>query len=657
MITEILSENARRHAARHNDDRYDPAIGNPSDPGRVPYTLGGVTRYIPAPMAEDPKLIAARSEHDFAVLRFSYDFEFWAYTCVTITDKMSGCDIKFRLNRPQRRLVGEIESQRLAGRPLRLIMLKARQWGGSTLVQVYFAWIQIIHRRSWNSLICAHVKDTAATIRGMYSKLLSRYPEEYWTEDTKPEFRPFERMNNTRRIPGRECKVTVCSSENQESTRGLDCAMAHLSEVAFWKDSTLHNPTDLIRSVTSGIARKPLSFIAMESTANGVGNFFHREWMRACGGKSDKIPFFVPWHEIDIYTEEVDDPAALWESLDDYERDLWERHGCTLEAICWYHNKRSEFLDHRSMMAEYPTTPDEAFSSTTTGVFSSVDVERLRASVCDPAAVGEIHLPSAPDLAAISSGNTPDLSHTKLVRSADGNAKFWKLPCKGASYIVSVDIGGRTRTADFSVITVISRTVTPGYDSQSRSPGRSFQGQSLGLLAQGQSDNGGEGRPEVVAQWRGHLDHDLLAWKAAAMGSYYNDALLVVESNTWESSSEGHGAYILSTLAECYPNLYHRDASRPGFHTNQRTKPAVIANLIAMVRDGAYIEHDNDACDELLQYEQLSDGSFAARRGCHDDILMTRAIALYVDHLNPQPPACRFTPEEFAALQRISPWI
>ena len=48
------------------------------------------------------------------------------------------------------------------------------------LIQIYFAWIQIIHRRNWNSLICAHVKDTAATIRGMYTKLLARYPEEYW---------------------------------------------------------------------------------------------------------------------------------------------------------------------------------------------------------------------------------------------------------------------------------------------------------------------------------------------------------------------------------------------------------------------------------------------------------------------------------------------
>ncbi len=98
-------------------------------------------------------------------------------------------------------------------------MLKARQWGGSTVVQVYFAWIQMVHRRNWNSLICAHIKDIAATIRGMYTRLLDSYPADYWVEEGKPGLRPYERMNNTRFIPGRDCKVTVCSSESQESAR------------------------------------------------------------------------------------------------------------------------------------------------------------------------------------------------------------------------------------------------------------------------------------------------------------------------------------------------------------------------------------------------------------------------------------------------------
>ena len=45
----------------------------------------------------------------------------------------------------------------------------------------------------------------------------------------------------------------------------------------------------------------------------------------------------------------------------------------------------------------------------------------------------------------------------------------------------------------------------------------------------------------------------------------------------------------------------------------------------------------NRACDELAVYEQLPDGSYAAGRTNHDDLLMTRAIALYVHSIHPAP--------------------
>lgn len=617
-MKEILLENARRNAALSVEP--DPITGDPADPSRAPFTFNGKTYWLPAEMLDDPKLQLVATEHDFARLRFRYDFPFWAATCVVITDKITSRDIPFRLNRPQRRLTAILEAERRAGRPLRLIMLKARQWGGSTLIQIYFAWIQIIHCRGWNSLICAHVKDTASTIRGMYSKLLARYPEEYWEEDQKPEFRPFERMTNTRVIPGRECRVTVCSSENQEATRGQDYALAHLSEVAFWKDSPLHNPADLLRSVASGIASKPLSFIAMESTANGTGNFFHREWMRAnTPGRSDKIPFFVPWHEIGINRSEVTDPQELWDSLDSYERELWERHGCTLEAIKWYHDKRLGFPDHRSMKAEYPTVAAEAFESTSRGVFDPADVERLRADCREEGTRGEVVLSDQGDVGR--PGGVPRFSP-----SPRGEFVRWKEPRKGGTYIVCVDIGGRSSGSDFSVVSVLDRHTDTNE------------------------------RPEIVGEWRGHIDHDLLARKASAIGRYYNNAMLVIESNSWESSSEGCGRYIFDTLMGSYPYLYCRNSESgqrlPGFHVNVRTKAALIANLVAYVRDGSYIERSQVACDELMQYEALPDGGYAAMRGCHDDVLMTRAISLYIHATTRTSAPLRFTREDLNTILR-----
>ena len=591
----LAEDNMRRHRLRECW-RYSPETGDPNDGSRI--CECGV--WLPLAMLRDPGYSPSLGGLEMDMLRFRHDFEYWAFRYVHIADKATGREVPFVLNAPQRRLVRLLERERVAGRPLRLIMLKARQWGGSTLIQVYFAWIQIVHRRGWHSLICGHVKDTASTIRGMYSRLLAAYPEQYWDEECRPEFRPYERMTNTRYIPGRECRVTVCSSENQEATRGLDCALAHLSEVAFWKDSPLHNPTDLIRSVASGIMLKPLSFVALESTANGVGNFFHREWLRAVGGKSDKIPFFVPWFEIDLYAEPVDDPDALWDTLDEYERGLWERFdGVTLEGLKWYHTRRKEYEDHRSMMAEFPSDPEEAFSATNSAVFSSKAVERLRKGCREPLRRGEPY--GAP-------GRVPsDLSAPGFSDSPDGRTLIWTPPVPGMEYLAAVDVGGRSAGADWSVISVIGRGDVP----------------------------------EVVAQWRGHIDHDLLAWKAAALASYYNKALLVIESNSLESDTRGEGQYILDRLAGAYPNLYHRPPAerggvrRPGFHTNRATKASMIAHLIAMVRDGLYAERSSEACDELMQYEALPGGAYAARRGCHDDILMTRAMALWVHAADP----------------------
>lgn len=591
----LIAENRRRHELRSRWD-YDPVVGCPFDPGRIEEC----GRFLPVAMVKSPHYSPSLTEPEMDRLRFRHDFEYWAWRCVHITDKVTMREIPFRLNAPQRRLALELEQMRRRDEPLRLIMLKARQWGGSTLIQVYFAWIQIIHRRGWNSLICAHLKDTSATIRGMYSRLLASYPEQYWDEECKPEFRPFERMTNTRIIPGRDCRVTISSSEAQEASRGFDCALAHLSEVAFWKDSALHNPVDLIRSVTSGILRKPLSFVALESTANGTGNFFHREWLRAEAGKSDKHPFFVPWFEIDIYSEPVGDVEALWQSLDDYERGLWfSEPGVTLEGINWYHHRRREYEDHRSMMAEFPSRPTEAFTATDCSVFAPEAVERLRSSCSEAPLRGEPY--GAPG------GLPSDLSAPGFSPSSIGRCEVWTPPRKGASYVAGVDVGGRWAGADWSVIVVI--------DIHADAP---------------------DARPEVVAQWRGHIDHDLLAWKAAALAAWYNSALLIVESNSLESEGSGEGQYILDRLSGGYPNLYRRcptndcgGRSRPGFHTNRATKAAMISHLISLVRDGLYIERSSAACDELSQYEQLASGGYAARRGCHDDMLMARALALY----------------------------
>ena len=629
-IDAILRENQRRNIILEEKMRFDPEAGIGCSGKRIEVTdpTNGLTVAVPSEMLDDPDYTPCMMGTEWRKLRCRHDFEYWAATCATIRDKVTGQDSPFILNAPQRRIAAMLEEQRRAGKPIRLIMLKARQWGGSTLIQMYMAWIQLCHRINWHSLICAHVKDSASNIRAMYTKLLDSYPMSVWGEGEPPRFSAFERSQNTRLIDGRGCRVTLGSSENPEAVRGADYAMAHLSEVAFWSDTRTRSPEDLIRAVCGSIVRHPFTLIVMESTANGVGNYFHTEWLRATSPEgSDKQSAFVPWHEIPIYTEPVTDCKVLelWKSLDDYELNLWNQ-GLTLEQIKWYHNKRREYPVHQMMMAEYPGSDVEAFANTGHGVFAMADLERLRLSCRDADFRGELVGESPHGFGA--------LRQLRLVPDPQGSLEVWKLPetrpVMRDRYVVAVDVGGRSASSDWSVIAVIDRAP---------------------MLS--------GGSPEVVAQWRGHIDHDLLAWKSAALATWYCEALLVIESNTLESEASdtstegGSGECLLSRIGRAYNNMYRRVApdtisampsNRIGFHTNRATKSLAISELIARVRDGTYIERSHRAIDEMAMYQLRPNGTYEAARGHHDDLLMTRAIALYITAMDPPAPMADITP-------------
>ena len=597
-IPAFIAENERRKAARTDD--YDPVAGIScfGDRVEVDTPVRGLSRArVPRAMLDDPLYAVASGEKQWRILRCRYDFEYWCVTCVKIKPKTGWRLTPLVLNRGQRKVLAVLEADRLAGRPIRIIVLKARQWGCSTLIQNYMAWIQMCLLPNWSSLICCHNKDSAVNIRRMYTELVRDYPADMWDGgddgETKLLFKPVEGSSNVREIAGRGCRVAVTSSEAQDAIRGYDIAMAHLSETAFWRDTPSQSPNDLIRSVCGSVALIPYSLVAMESTANGMGNYFYEEWQRAKNGESDKRPVFVAWFEVETNTLPLSvPPADFVASLSDRELNLW-RLGCTLEQINWYREKARADKDIQKLYAEYPSTDTEAFGATNAGVFDQADIDRLLKDCREPerrcAVVGDA-----------------------LYDRPGGELEIWEEPRPGAEYVVAVDVGGRTASADWSVIAVVRR-------------------------CDAFSD-----RHEVVAQWRGHVDHDILVDIARVVAVRYNEALLVIESNSLESESGnggGSNGYVLQRLADSYHNLYRRSRSddgspvtswRIGFHTNRATKAALINGLVRAVREHEYVENSAGACYELAVYRQDERGAFGARRGYHDDMLMTRALALQV---------------------------
>ena len=660
-VASILQENDRRNA--EITAVFNPITGKNSTGKRVKVVIPDFpieTQWLPVRMMNIPlvkRIVAAgffdafmeeefgedytyedrqKAIESFVRLRIRYDFPFWAAFYVYIKCKGGGEDVLFKLNRPQRRLIERLERMREARKPIRLILLKARQWGGSTCIQIYYAWLQLVHNVGLNSLIVGHVKDASTEVKDMFDRMLKAYPvgmlykqgELY--DDNEPKLVGVGGAQNIQRIPQRNCKIKIGTAEKPDSARGGDYNLVHCTEVGLWKTTEGKTPQQIVRSACSGILLRPNTAIVYESTANGTGNFFQIEYDAAKAGQSQFDFLFISWFEIEQYAAPVDDivefATSLWKNRNNKNTNsnreesgqylwwLWEQ-GATLEAIWWYIQERAKYTDHGDMASEYPSDDVEAFVHSGARVFDKYKVEALKRTCKPPKYIGDIY--------AKGDEGEDALVRLRFNEDAQGQLWVWSLPDIDAEEIVTdryltvVDIGGRSNKADYSVIVVFDRL-------------NQMEG----------------GKPTVVAQWYGHIDMDLLAWKAAQIAAFYDNSLLVIESNTLETHDKerqvdgDQSAYILNQIKDVYLHLYERAQSdeeirdqapkKYGFHTNLATKPKIISTLIKVIRDGLYVERDVRCLDEYRTYEKKKNGGWGAITGKHDDLLMTRAIGLHI---------------------------
>ena len=246
---------------------------------------------------------------EFVRVRCRYDFAFWAATFVYIKNKEGGEDVLFRLTRPQRRFVGRLETLRKAGKPIRIILLKARQWGGSTTSQLYMAWLQLIHKVGLNSLIIAHQGSASDEIKDMFDRMIKYYPVDMLHKlgeaysENEPKLVGVGKSGSIFRVPQRNCKIKIGTAQRPDGCRGGDYSLVHLSEVGLWEATEGKKPEDIVRSACSGVLYKPYTMIVYESTANGTGNFFQQEYddaKRWVNGKkvSQFEAMFVSWFDM-----------------------------------------------------------------------------------------------------------------------------------------------------------------------------------------------------------------------------------------------------------------------------------------------------------------------------------------------------------------------
>ncbi len=592
METQVIKENEKRN--QQLQEHYDAWSGAGCAGDRV--AADGI--HLPVALVEEHPEYASLTGIGQERLRIRYDFEFWCCRCVKITDKLTGQLIPFVLNRPQRRLLAEMERQRLAGQPVRIILLKARQWGGSTLVQVYIAWLQLVVFKGKNSIIVGHKRNSSFAIKQMLRTILMNYPKEFLEDDGQEmKLVNVRESKDIQDIEGRDCSICLTSSYSPDAARGLNLSFAHLSEVAFWSANRNIDPNDLIRTVTGSIPLTAGTVIVMESTANGVNSFFYNEWQRAIEGKSAFKPVFVAWNEIDIYRKELDETFDL-EDCDDYEQALWQG-GCTLEQVYWYHEKRKEFSEHNLLKAEFPSNDVEAFENSMKYVFSAIEQEQIVENVASPTL------------------DEDDLNvWNEAPRQARPDGAEWVNGSDGFQYPVP----RQGYNARFLVM------VTVGSEKDSDCPS------IISVWDLNRDNKNKPARPSLAAQWAGVTPMNLLALHAVAVAERYDHAILVIENNDlgMVESQRQQGTFIVGEVTGKYGNLYIDTKRKQMLEVSKNVYPLMFYELILNAKNNGYVDHDRTAAGAVAHMIMMPNGRYYADKRELQQFVINRAETMYI---------------------------
>jgi phage terminase large subunit len=88
-----------------------------------------------------------------------------------------------------------------------------------------------------------------------------------------------------------------------------------------------------------------------------------------------------------------------------------------------------------------------------------------------------------------------------------------------------------------------------------------------------------------------------------------------------------------------YSRLYIREVpdtytgqiqQKYGFRTTTITRPAIIANLVEVVRDHIYLINDSKTLGEMITFIKNERGKPEAQAGKHDDLILGLAIAHHI---------------------------
>lgn len=490
------------------------------------------------------------------------DFEFYALHCLKIRTKDQKI-APFVLNKAQKRLLELVAKQLTERGYVRIIILKGRQMGLSTMVGGFLYW-WVSQRSAQKALVVAHKGPATDTLFTMTRRFHDKAPEAV---------KPSTRYSSKKELvfDQLDSAYTLVTAGGDGIARSETITAAHLSELAFWPPSTAReNFSGLMDTVPT----EPGTIVFIESTANGVAGLFAEQCDQAIAGKSSFEFIFLPWFIDEGYTLPV--PKDFKKSPE--EIDIAKKYGLKNGQLVFRRKKISE-KGRDLFMQEYPCNAQEAFLTSGRPVFISEMIAELLTTCPEPLAKMGLE------------GGT-------FVADPRGELLCYEGHDPGAAYYIGADVGAGVQR-DWSVAQVF------------HSSGRQ------------------------AAVFRAQVDPDYFATILEALGKFYNDAKIIVESNN-------HGILTCSRLGKdmAYVNFYTEtvydkvtdtETLKLGFNTNVKSKPLIIDKLRADMREGRVLIRDKTTLEEMRSFIVTETGKMEAEQGCHDDCVMSLALAAFIN--------------------------
>lgn len=295
--------------------------------------------------------------------------------------------IPFDLRDPQVDTLDAFMDQR------RVIILKARQIGFSTLCAAYVYWaaffksdVQIVMLSKGEREATELLQKVKYGIKGLPDWVKDRGPQ--ITQETQSKI-VFDNGSSIESLPSRS-----------DPARGRTVSIVIVDEWAF-----LENPSEAWASI------EPIADIGGQviglSTANGAGTFYHEMWTKAETGSSDFFPIFFPWSAVP-------------------ERDE-----------LWYEGKKRSMLPWQ-LAQEYPSSPEEAFIRSGNPVFDIDALSKMRTR--DPVR-GFL----------LAENGVPH-----FVEAPNGQLQVWEHPQLDEVYVIGADVAEGLEHGDYSVAWVVA---------------------------------------------------------------------------------------------------------------------------------------------------------------------------------------------------------